>query len=203
MEHMETLAYRPAMAAEAAYRLINYRNAESIAAFLNEYDDAMKTHSDIDEETRNHFAFRTLRKIAPTLLDIIDEEKMLPQYQHQVEMAKEWGKVTGDINAIISNADRDETWKANLRKNMDIVVEAANNKEGILSNLEQVVDDTDGSEASKDFDYVLKELEKIGYQRDATVLENRKDRREREEAARKKREEIKAALRRREARKGV
>lgn len=183
-----------AMAAEAAYGLINHRNAESIVAFLNEYDDAMKNHSDIDEETKNHFVFRTLRKIAPTLLDIIDEEKMLPQYQHQVKMAKEWGKVTGDINAIISNADRDETWKANLRKNMDIVVEAANNKEGILSNLEQVVDDTDGSEASKDFDYVLKELEKIGYQRDATVLENRKDRREREEAARKKREEIKEKL---------
>lgn len=183
-----------AMAAEAAYRLINHRNAESIAAFLNEYDDAMKNHSDIGEETKNHFAFRTLRKIAPTLLDIIDEEKMLPQYQHQVEMAKEWGKVTGDINAIISNADRDETWKANLRKNMDIVVESANNKEDILSNLEQVVDDTDGSEASKDFDYVLKELEKIGYQRDATVLENRKDRKEREEAERKKREEIKEKL---------
>ena len=183
-----------AMAAEAAYGLINHRNAESIAAFLNEYDDAMKNHSDIDEETKNHFVFRTLRKIAPTLLDIIEEEKMLPQYQHQVKMAKEWGKVTGDINAIISNADRDETWKVNLRKNMDIVVEAANNKEGILSNLEQVVDDTDGSEASKDFDYVLKELEKIGYQRDATVLENRKDRREREEAARKKREEIKEKL---------
>lgn len=183
-----------AMAAEAAYRLINHRNAESIAAFLNEYDDAMKTHSDIDEEIKNHFAFRALRKIAPTLLDIIDEEKMLPQYQHQVEMAKEWGKVTGDINAIISNADRDETWKANLRKNMDIVVESANNKKDILSNLEQVVDDTDGSEASKDFDYVLKELEKIGYQRDATVLENRKDRKEREEVARKKREEIKEKL---------
>lgn len=183
-----------AMAAEAAYGLINHRNAESIAAFLNEYDDAMKNHSDIGEETKNHFAFRTLRKIAPTLLDIIDEEKMLPQYQHQVEMAKEWGKVTGDINAIISNADRDETWKANLRKNMDIVVESANNKEDILSNLEQVVDDTDGSEASKDFDYVLKELEKIGYQRDATVLENRKDRKEREEAERKKREEIKEKL---------
>lgn len=183
-----------AMAAEAAYGLINHRNAESIAAFLNEYDEAMKTHSDIGEEAKNYFAFRTLRKIAPTLLDIIDEEKMLPQYQHQVEMAKEWGKVTGDINAIISNADRDETWKTNLRKNMDVVVESANNKEGILSNLEKVVDDTDGSEASKDFDYVLKELEKIGYQRDATVIENRKDRREREEAARKKKEEIKEKL---------
>lgn len=183
-----------AMAAEAAYGLINRRNAESIAAFLNEYDEAMKTHSDIGEEAKNYFAFRTLRKIAPTLLDIIDEEKMLPQYQHQVEMAKEWGKVTGDINAIISNADRDETWKTNLRKNMDVVVESANNKEGILSNLEKVVDDTDGSEASKDFDYVLKELEKIGYQRDATVIENRKDRREREEAARKKKEEIKEKL---------
>lgn len=183
-----------AMAAEAAYGLINRRNAESIAAFLNEYDEAMKTHSDIGEEAKNYFAFRILRKIAPTLLDIIDEEKMLPQYQHQVEMAKEWGKVTGDINAIISNADRDETWKTNLRKNMDVVVESANNKEGILSNLEKVVDDTDGSEASKDFDYVLKELEKIGYQRDATVIENRKDRREREEAARKKKEEIKEKL---------
>ena len=183
-----------AMAAEAAYELINHRNAEFIAAFLNEYDDAMKTHSDISEEMKNYFAFRILRKIAPTLLDIIDEEKMLPQYQHQVEMAKEWSKVIGDIDAIIANADRDETWKANLRKNMDIVVESANNKEGILSNLEKVVDDTDGSEASKDFDYVLKELEKIGYQRDATVIENRKDRREREEAARKKKEEIKEKL---------
>lgn len=183
-----------AMAAEAAYGLINRRNAESIAAFLNEYDEAMKTHSDIGEEAKNYFAFRTLRKIAPTLLDIIDEEKMLPQYQHQVEMAKEWSKVIGDIDAIISNADRDETWKTNLRKNMDVVVESANNKEGILSNLEKVVDDTDGSEASKDFDYVLKELEKIGYQRDATVIENRKDRREREEAARKKKEEIKEKL---------
>lgn len=181
-----------AQAAEAAYKLINQRNAETIADYINEFDEGMKGHADISDEAKNQFVFKTLRKLNSTLLDTIDENTLLPQYQQQVADAKEWGKTVDDIMAVISQSDRDETWKENTLKNIDTIVENSNNKAEILASLEKVIDDINNPEATSSLDYVLNGLESLGYQRDATTLENRKQRKTREaEEKRKKEEEAK------------
>lgn len=181
-----------AQAAEAAYKLINQRNAETIADYINEFDEGMKGHADISDETKNQFVFKTLRKLNSTLLDTIDEDTLLPQYQQQVADAKEWGKTVDDIMAVISQSDRDETWKENTLKNIDTIVENSNNKAEILASLEKVIDDVNNPDATSSLDYVLNGLESLGYQRDATTLENRKQRKTREtEEKRKKEEEAK------------
>lgn len=178
-----------AQAAEAAYKLINQRNAETIADCINEFDEGMKGHTDITDEAKNQFVFKTLRKLNSTLLDTIDEDTLLPQYQQQVADAKEWGKTVEDIMAIISQSNRDETWKENTLKNIDTIVENSNNKAEILASLEKVIDDVNNPEATNSLDYVLNGLESLGYQRDATTLENRKQRKTREAEEKKKKEE--------------
>lgn len=181
-----------AQAAEAAYKLINQRNAETIADYINEFDEGMKGHADITDEAKNQFVFKTLRKLNSTLLDTIDEDTLLPQYQQQVKDAKEWGKTVDDIMAVISQSDRDDAWKENTLKNIDTIVENSNNKAEILASLEKVIDDVNNPNATSSLDYVLNGLESLGYQRDATTLENRKQRKTREmEEKRKKEEETK------------
>lgn len=181
-----------AQAAEAAYKLINQRNAETIVDYIYEFDEGMKGHTDITEEAKNQFVFKTLRKLNSTLLDIIDKDTLLPQYQQQVADAKEWGKTVDDIMAVISQSDRDNAWKENTLKNIDTIVENSNNKTEILANLEKVIDDVNNLDATSSLDYVLNGLESLGYQRDATTLENRRQRKTREaEEKRKKEEETK------------
>lgn len=178
-----------AQAAEAAYKLINQRNAETIVDYINEFDEGMKGHTDITEEAKNQFVFKTLRKLNSTLLDTIDEDTLLPQYQQQVADAKEWGKTVDDIMAVISQSDRDDTWKENTLKNIDTIVENSNNKAEILTSLEKVIDDVNNPDATSSLDYVLNGLESLGYQRDATTLENRKQRKTREAEENKRKEE--------------
>lgn len=178
-----------AQAAEAAYKLINQRNAETMADYINEFDEGMKGHTDITDEAKNKFVFKALRKLNSTLLDIIDEDTLLPKYQQQVADAKEWGKTVDDIMAVISQSDRDETWKENTLKNIDTIVENSNNKAEILASLEKVIDDVNNPDATSSLDYILNGLESLGYLRDATTLENRKQRKTREAEEKKKKEE--------------
>lgn len=178
-----------AQTAEAAYKLINQRNAETIADYINEFDEGMKGHADITEEAKNQFVFKTLRKLNSTLLDTIDEDTLLPQYQQQVVDAKEWGKTVDDIMAVISQSDRDNAWKENTLKNIDTIIENSNNKAEILASLEKVIDDVNNPDATSSLDYVLNGLKSLGYQRDATTLENRKQRKTREAEEKKKKEE--------------
>lgn len=178
-----------AQAAEAAYKLINQRNAESVVDYINQFDESMKGHNDITEDAKNQFIFKTLRKLNSNLLDIIDNDTLLPKYQQQVTVAKEWEKTVSDIEAVISQSDKSDEWKENAFKNIDNIVEASNTKEDILNALEKIVDDSNNSEASSDFEYLLEGMERQGYQRDATILENRKQRKQREEDERKKKED--------------
>ena len=170
--------------ADAAYKLINQRNAETLANFVNEFDDGMKGHDEIPQETKDQFVFRTLRKISPTLLDIIDEDNLLPQYYQQVQDAKQWGETVGDIQAVIQEAEESLEWKDNISKAIEGIVENAQNRNEILANLEKAIDDTDGSQTARDFEKVLNAMEQLGYQRDATTIETRKQRKEREAAER-------------------
>lgn len=179
-------------AADAAYELINRRNAKTLADMVGEAEEGLKHRNGVSKEDIDNIAFRMLRKHSPTLLDIIDREELLPQYQKQLNEAKEWSKITSDIDAVVSSLDENDDVKNSILRHLDSVVEKANSKDEIFKNLEDFIDNTNDPDVAADFDRVLAGLDKLGYTRDATVVENRKQRKAREEAARKKLEEDKA-----------
>lgn len=176
-------------AADAAYELINRRNAKTLADMVGEAEEGLKHRRGVSKEDIDNIAFRMLRKHSPTLLDIIDNEEMLPQYQKQLNEAKEWSKITSDIDAVVSSLDENDDVKNSILRHLDSVVEKANSRDEIFKNLEDFIDNTNDPDVAADFDRVLAGLDKLGYQRDATAVENRKQRKAREEAARKKLEE--------------
>lgn len=176
----------------AAYNLTNQRNAETFADYINQFDESMNSHQDVSENEKNQFVYKQLRRLNSDMLDIIDKDELLPQYQQQIENAKNWVKTVEDIEAVINSSGKSQEWKDNLLDNIHGLVEKANDKKGIISSLEKVVDDLGESQESNDFDYVLNGLENLGYQRDATILENRKKRKEREAEANRQKEEAAA-----------
>ena len=178
-------------AAQDAYNLTNQRNAETFADYINQFDESMNSHQDVSENEKNQFVYKQLRKLNTGMLDIIDKDELLPQYQQQIENAKDWVKTVEDIEAIIDKTDKSDEWKDNIRNNIAALVDESNNREVIISSLEKAVDDLGDSEAGNDVDYILTGMEKMGYQRDATVLENRKQRKEREVENKRKQEEAK------------
>jgi hypothetical protein len=167
-------------AAKSAVDLVNQRNAETIVNYISQMSEARIAHPDIDRSTQEQFVYQLLRKYNPNLLNIIDEDNMLPEYAQQVKDAKEWSNIIDDINAIISNSDKSAEEKQNLSDNIDNVLAGTSSREEIMATLEKVVDDVSNPNAASDFDYILSEMEKLDYQRDATVLENRKQRKGRE-----------------------
>lgn len=181
-------------AADAAYELINRRNAKTLADMVGEAEEGLKHRNGVSKEDIDNIAFRMLRKHSPTLLDIIDREEMLPQYQKQLNEAKEWSKITSDIDAVVSSLDENDDVKNSILRHLDSVVEKANSKDEIFKNLEDFIDNTNDPDVAADFDRVLAGLDKLGYTRDATVVENRKQRKARDEATRKKLEEENAKL---------
>ena len=196
-----------AQEADTAYKLINQRNAETIVDFINQFEEGMRGHNDVSQDTKNEFVFRALRKFSPTLLDIVEKDNMLPQYQQQVQDAKEWGKAVADIDAVINNTEEGAAWKSNVSQAIAGVVENAANRDGIITNLEKAIDDVQNPQVAQDFEKVLNGLNQLGYQRDATVIENRKQRKEREEAQRKaeedRKKQLEAAVKEAEAKKAA
>ena len=169
--------------------IFDQRNAENLANIIKIQEVASMLDGNTEEGFMENYAYNLLRQHNHKLLDIIDEENLLPQYKLQLDKAKEWQKVTEDIDSVIYNSNKSEEWKKNIDNNISSILNNIDDKDSIIPTLEKIVDDTDNTEASKDIDYVLEGLRSLGYQRDSTILENRKQRKEREEADRKKREE--------------
>lgn len=182
------------VAAEKAYNLINERNAETLANYVIETERALKGFGNSNKKNLENFVYQTLRTKSLTLLNLIEKNNLLPQYVTQIQDAKDWAKITSDIDSVIDSSDKEQAWKDNISRNIEFIIQNADNKEDIIANLEKVIDDVDSPQVAQDFDTILKGLENLGYQRDATVVENRKQRKEREEAAKKKLEEEKAKV---------
>lgn len=179
-------------AADNAYDLINKMNAETLANFTSQMDEALKVKPDVTKEEREQIAFDILKRHNSRLLDIIDRENLVPEYGKALEDAKKWVETVTDIEAVISSSEHDEAWKKNIRNILDTSIkknaENTNNR-NIIAELEKFVDDTDGTPEAAAVEEILKDLQVLGYQRDTTVVEDRQQRREREAAAKKKLEE--------------
>lgn len=191
LENPEAAAYaienERVLASHAAYKLTNQRTAESIAEAFAQWEH---DNENVSAERKSEIIYKNLRKLRSDLLDIIDNDHLMPQYQKEIADAKEWRKVVDDIDAVVDSFDRDNISKEMLKKTIDSILDNADSKDEIINTLEKVVDDTDNNATSsaKDFEYILDGLEKLGYQRDATVIEDRKQRRTRERLEREERE---------------
>ena len=181
-------------AAEKAVDLINYRNAVTLASYIDQMNHALIGRKDVSQKQKENYVYRTLRNKNTNLLDTIEEDNLLPSYTSQVQKAKEWAHVTSDIDAVLSNMSRDEAQNTAIRQDIDRVIEPATSKEEIITNLERAIDNSADAQRQQDYEELLDGLQKLGYQRDTTVIESRKQKREREEAQRKAEEERKQRL---------
>lgn len=175
--------------AEAAYHLINRRNAQTTADAVTTLDKALSVHKEISQEQKSDVIYKNIRALSTELLGIIDEENMLPKYAKQVKDAIAWAKVIEDIDAAISNAGKGAEWEMKMSRNIRTIVNSSENREDIIANIEKAIDDINDPNVEADLNTLLDGLKTMGYQRDATVLEKRKERKEREAAEKKKREE--------------
>lgn len=190
-----SLEHQRAAAVESAFGLIQQRSAQTIADIVTNIDRATAPHKEITQAEKDAWVYKNLRGISSEVLDIVDNEGMIPKYQKQLDDAKDWVKVLDDIDAIISKADKGDAWEDNTRRNLDAIIDDATTMDELLTNMEKAINDINNSLVTADFEYVLKGLEKMEYQRAATILGNVKERREKAEAERKRIiEEEKAAI---------
>lgn len=198
LKNPEAAAFRFEMqkneAAKDAYNIINRRNAETLADYIHQLDDVLITHQEVTQAQKEKFVYNTLRGVKADVLEVLDSDGLLPKYQQQLNDAKDWAKILTDIDAVISQTDKGETWEENIRKNLNNIIATANTRNEVLAQLEKAIDDVKDSPVVADLELVMQGLKALKYQRDATVLEKRKERREREEAEKKKREEAKKAV---------
>ena len=171
-----------AMAADAAYKLINQRNAESAVSTIKYLDAELKVQEGVSPEQRTQFVFKTLRKLHPTLLNIIEQDLMLPQYQQQVNDALGWAGFVSDIGAVISSSGKEQVWKDATEEAIDAIIQATSNESEAMTALEKAAYDPSNTQASEDVQYVLEGLKRLDRSRSATTVESEEQRKVREEA---------------------
>lgn len=101
-------------------------------------------------------------------------------------------KFNDDVAAILNNSNYRYEDKMMIAQAIDRFQNSSNTMEEFMTKMENVIDTPDMYEGfvSK-IDEILSKVEQLGYQRDATIIENRKQRKQREEEEAKKKEEEK------------
>lgn len=101
-------------------------------------------------------------------------------------------KFNDDVAAILNNSNYRYEDKMMIAQAIDRFQNSSNTMEEFMTKMENVIDTPDMYEGfvSK-INEILSKVEQLGYQRDATTIENRKQRKEREEEETKKKEEEK------------
>lgn len=98
-----------------------------------------------------------------------------------------------DVIPIICEMSKSDAEKNTLLTNYATLRQRANNRDELMNLMEKAIDDDDAPEETrKEFKDILDELQSLGYQRDATVLENREKRKEREAKQKSKKTDNKA-----------
>ena len=176
-------------AAEKAKELIDKRNAQTLADFTREMDDALKVRSSVTQEQRDNVAFGILKHYSPKLLDTIEEDKLLPEFIQQLKEAKDWSQLASDVRDEIEHLTAVPEWKKFLQNKVGDVIEHSTSKESLMKNLEGLIDFEGNDQIAQSIEKVMQGLDNKGHLRDTLVIENRKQKKQREEAAKKALEE--------------
>lgn len=163
--------------------------AESLQRDINEsyskIDKVYKSRKKNPTELKDTVLGLSSRLINAYMEDNPDKASALQPYYDML-------KFDDDANAIISNSNIPDQGKMAMITSLQNLKEQSNSREEYQKNIEGLIDSSDIPENMRSaFDNLLSRMSKLGYQRDATTLENRKQRIEREEKERKEREEKK------------
>ena len=154
-----------------------------------------KRYKDISDAYQNREenpeAFRS--KVLEANSEVV--EAYMNDHPKQAEAIKPYYdmlKFNDDVAAILNNSNYRYEDKMMVAQAIDKFQNSSNTMEEFMTKMENVIDTPDMYEGfvSK-INEILSKVEQLGYQRDATIIENRKQRKEREAEETKKKEEEK------------
>lgn len=104
-------------------------------------------------------------------------------------------KFDEDAAAIIRTSDYSDENKLGMMGQLLTLEKMSNTREELETRIEELVDSKDLDQETKDkYEYLLSTMEKLGHQRNASIVEARKERLQRKEEERKKKEEEKKKI---------
>ncbi len=177
--------------ADIAYRMIDNDNANAIADAVLAFDEAMKGRNDISEEFKKNAVYGILHRFNPRLLNIIQKNGLIPQYQDQVTQALNVTSLLDNFNAIVETLDVSEEDKAVMKDELDRIANENSTEESIMQAFSDIVNDFSNPKKSRTINKLLKGLNSLIYQRKASIVETLKERKAREELQAKIAEQIK------------
>lgn len=154
-----------------------------------------KKYKDISDAYQNRKenpeAFRS--KVLETNSEIV--EAYMNDHPSQAEAIKPYYdmlKFNDDVAAVLKHSGLETGEKMIIASTIISNQKKSNNVEEVQAKLESIVDDPELSENFRNqIDGLLSKIEQLGYLRDATIIENRKQRKQREAEEAKKKEEEK------------
>lgn len=163
--------------------------AESVQRQIKEnYSKIEDAYANRDNEPE---AFK--EAILHTNTDLIDA--YMDDHQDQVNAIKPYYdmlKFDEEAAAIIRTSDYSDADKLAMMTNLTALRKVSDTREDLETKLEELIDSKDLDQETKDrYEYLLSTIEKLGHQRNASIVEARKERLQREEEEKKKKEEEK------------
>lgn len=154
-----------------------------------------KKYKDISDayqnRKKNPEAFRS--KVLEANSEVV--EAYMNDYPSQAEAIKPYYdmlKFNDDVAAILGHSNLDIAEKMQIANTIGNLQNTSNTLEEFQTKMESIIDNSDIDEHFRNqMDELLSKVEQLGYLRDATVIENRKQRKQREAEEAKKKEEEK------------
>nr|DAL35196.1 MAG TPA_asm: hypothetical protein [Bacteriophage sp.] len=154
-----------------------------------------KKYKDISDAYQNRKenpeAFRS--KVLEANSEVV--EAYMNDYPSQAEAIKPYYdmlKFNDDVAAILGHSNLDIAEKMQIANTIGNLQNTSNTLEEFQTKMESIIDNSDIDEHFRNqMDELLSKIEQLGYLRDATIIENRKQRKQREAEEAKKKEEEK------------
>ena len=155
--------------------------AESLQEDINKYyskiDDALKV-KDKDGNVDLDNLKKATYPVSSAVLNAYMEDN--PDHNMTLQPYLDLAKLDEDVAPLTRDLSNSNDKESNLNAYL-VLRQRANSKEELMTLMEKVIDDTTADQGTRDFfKNLLDNLQSLGYQRDATVIESREKRKQRE-----------------------
>lgn len=163
---------------------------EEINKNYSKIDEALKK-KDKDGNTDLDNLKNTLLPMSSAVINAYMEDN--PDNNILLQPYLDLSNLDADVVPVIREMSKSDTEENALLANYASLRQRANNRDELMNFMEKTIDDNNAPEETrKAFENILNELQSLGYQRDATVLESREKRKKREAEQKAKKEGNKA-----------
>ena len=164
--------------------------AESVQRQIKEHYGKIES-AYIDKESEPEVFKNEILHTNTDLMDAYMEDH--PDQVNAIKPYYDMLKFDEDAAAIIRTSDYSLEDKAAMIKHLITLGNTSNTREELETKLEKLIDSNDLDQETKDrYEHLLSTMEKLGHQRNASIVEARKERLQREEEERKKKVEDEA-----------